>query len=343
VIAVFTKHDLLKSSQEKDVTDQRASNKWSDEEFDRRLDEAADRACKALCEEPLKRALGGREFPCAAVSMHDKRRLAALIQLTSDHARERVGEAVSLAWAVAQRANVDLNVEGSIQIGKKTYWRGLASSFYFQKKRLDKCLDDIHEGIVTVWNFLDPHVLLRGEDFKSSLLELVEKLRDTNLPDPKQALTYGTAAASAVGGIVGGLSGPAAPIVVPIIATGVIGKWLYDVYKQTPGIVRVMMAYIVDLTAILECLFVLVQAQGGEGPQPVTRDLVDLTLTAYGESDSKAQCHHEIKEFVKNTNIFQRGHKDKVLDKVIELIRTHRFQPGRDLKDKAHELGTKRK
>ena len=33
--------------------------------------------------------------------------------------------------------------------------------------------------------------------------------------------------------LVGGLSGPAAPIVIPIAAAVVLAKWGYDVYKQS--------------------------------------------------------------------------------------------------------------
>jgi len=172
------------------------------------------------------------------------------------------------------------------------------------------------------------------------VLDHVEGLRG-EVPDPSKTLAFGSAATSAVGGIVGGLSGPAAPIVVPIVAGVVIGKWLYDVYMQTPGILRVLMGYIIDLTAILECLFLLIQAQHGIGPRKVTHKLIQLALTAYGESESKPQSHQAIKALVEDTSIFQRGHRDTVLEEVKRLIQKHRFEPDRGLKEKAAQLWQK--
>jgi len=246
---------------------------------------------------------------------------------------------VSLTWAVAQRANVDLNIEASIAIGGRSYWRGLASSIHFWGKTLKECLEAIHDNIVTVWNFLDPKLYLARESFKAKMAGSVEDLKDNSAPNPNTALSYGSAAMSAVSGVVGGLSGPAAPVVIPIVVTAVLAKWLYDVYQQTPGIIRVLMGYIVDLTAVLECLFSLIQSQGGTGPRAVTLKLIDLTLEAYSDSEKKAQCHHKIKTFVENTNIFQPGHRDSVFEEVAELIRTHRFELSPELRREAKALG----
>jgi hypothetical protein len=37
----------------------------------------------------------------------------------------------------------------------------------------------------------------------------------------------------AVAGIVGALSGPAAPIVIPIVGGAVLAKWMFDVYQAS--------------------------------------------------------------------------------------------------------------
>jgi hypothetical protein len=45
------------------------------------------------------------------------------------------------------------------------YWKGLAASASFTEKALEKCLDVIHEDIITVWSLDDPHrvsVLMRN-------------------------------------------------------------------------------------------------------------------------------------------------------------------------------------
>jgi len=117
----------------------------------------------------------------------------------------------------------------------------------------------------------------------------------------------------AVGGVVGGVAGPAAPIVLPIMAAGLLVKWAYDVYRQTPGIVRLLMGYIIDMNAMLECLFVLGHCRRGPNARPITQALIDLTFTTYNGSESRAQNHREIYTFVeKEHSIFQRDQCDQV-------------------------------
>jgi hypothetical protein len=45
--------------------------------------------------------------------------------------------------------------------------------------------------------------------------------------------TAGLAFLGAIAGIVGALSGPAAPIVIPIAGGLVLAKWMYDVYQAS--------------------------------------------------------------------------------------------------------------
>lgn len=98
------------------------------------------------------------------------------------------------------------------------------------------------------------------------------------------------------------------------------------------------MAYIVDLFAILEGVFVLTQ-DGSQGCRPVTREIINLAVQAYTDSENKIGAHDAIKEFVgTHPNIFDPGHKDEVLDKVERLIRAWRWEPGAELKSQANEL-----
>ncbi|KAG8855416.1 hypothetical protein FRB96_007074 [Tulasnella sp. 330] len=153
----------------------------------------------------------------------------------------------------------------------------------------------------------------------------------------------GGAGVTGIAGLVGGLSGPAAPIVVPIALGVAVGHWLYTVYQQTPGILRVLMGYIIDLTAILEGLFVLLRAQSipdeGALPRPLTIGLINLTIEEYQESETKPQCHKLIKKFVgSRPNIFQVDYRDQVLQEVINLIENHRFVPSDECKQNAKAL-----
>ncbi|KAG8990347.1 hypothetical protein FRB95_000513 [Tulasnella sp. JGI-2019a] len=120
VIVVFTKYDILSSTKEKEVLDNPAFDALSDDEVDQKVEEVITGEFEKLCVEPLKKETHGRDLPYARVSIYDTRSLESLVNITSEHARKRVGEAVWLTWAVAQRASVQLNVEASIAIGRKS-------------------------------------------------------------------------------------------------------------------------------------------------------------------------------------------------------------------------------
>jgi hypothetical protein len=45
--------------------------------------------------------------------------------------------------------------------------------------------------------------------------------------------TVGMSMVGTIGGIVSTLSGPAAPIVIPIAGCFVLAKWIYDVYQKS--------------------------------------------------------------------------------------------------------------
>ncbi|KAG8990348.1 hypothetical protein FRB94_012434 [Tulasnella sp. JGI-2019a] len=224
------------------------------------------------------------------------------------------------------------------------YWRGLASSFHFRGKTLKDCMELIHEDVVDAWNFLDPKMLLARSDVKAMLWQVVEDMNDSTT-DPNRILTLGITGVSTAAGIAGSLTGPAAPIAVPIaVGVAALGAWLYTVYQQTPSILRVLMAYIIDLTAILKGVFALLQVQskalGIAKPREVTFDLIKLTVEAYNDSTEKGPCHKEIKDFIAiNGNIFHIDHRDQVLEKVISLIKQFQFNPVGEFGPKAIELG----
>lgn len=88
------------------------------------------------------------------------------------------------------------------------------------------------------------------------------------------------------------------------------------------------MGYIFDITAVLESLFHLMQAQGpGMDPKPVTIPLLELAARAYSNSPQRGRCHREIRTFVARTNIINRVDRDMVLQKVIDLIHDIHYVP----------------
>jgi hypothetical protein len=139
---------------------------------------------------------------------------------------------------------------------------------------------------------------------------------------------------------VSALAGPAAPIVVPIAASAVLAVWLYEIYKQSylrvsvvwwshfdqytcsNGTLRRLMAYIVDLTLIMQNLFWLAVIDR----RAINRRLIKFAFKAYEESREKAQVHSDISDFVKQAGVFDRGSRDNVLDKIVELIGRNRIE-----------------
>jgi hypothetical protein len=96
-----------------------------------------------------------------------------------------------------------------------------------------------------------------------------------------------------------------------------------------PNVLRGMMGYIVDLTIVMQSLFLLMQAlrQASGCPSPVTQRLFDLALRAYkhGEQHSPQKVHEDICSFVTLKKAFLRP--GEVIEKVERLIQVHRFKP----------------
>jgi len=82
------------------------------------------------------------------------------------------------------------------------------------------------------------------------------------------------------------------------------------------------MAYIVDLTLIMQNLFLLAIIDH----HPVNRRLIKLAFKAYKESPVKDSVHNEIREYVKRTGVVDRVNRDGALDKIVELIERNRIE-----------------
>jgi len=124
-----------------------------------------------------------------------------------------------------------------------------------------------------------------------------------------------------IAGIISTFGGPAAPIVMPIAGCFVLAKWIYDVYQQSHDTLRRLMAYIVDLTLIMQNVFWLVSIYH----VPVSRRLVKLAYIAYKESIVKTDVHEDIKKHVEGQNVFDRLRRDDALDKIVDLLNIYRI------------------
>jgi hypothetical protein len=82
------------------------------------------------------------------------------------------------------------------------------------------------------------------------------------------------------------------------------------------------MAYIVDLTLVMQNLFWLAVVDH----HPITRRLIKLAFKAYQESPVKAQVHNAIIDYVKEAGLVERAGRDGVLAKIEELIDRNRIE-----------------
>jgi metallophosphoesterase superfamily enzyme len=81
------------------------------------------------------------------------------------------------------------------------------------------------------------------------------------------------------------------------------------------------MAYIVDLTLVMQNIFWLVAIFR----VPVSRRLVKLAYVAYKESIVRSDVHEGIKQHVQGQGVLDRLHRDSALDKIVELLHENRI------------------
>ncbi|CCM01007.1 uncharacterized protein FIBRA_03055 [Fibroporia radiculosa] len=270
---------------------------------------------RTLCIQPIER-LAGVGIPHIAVSnqYQHKDSLVKLVELTYKHVSEHIPEEASTVTAMAQRVDPKSKVTESIAVGKKRYWKALATSSNFKGHTMWDCFHVIHNDIINVWNFHDPSLYLMSKDFRTLVTNMVADVEVCSTPNPVTTLTGGGSFVAAITAAVGALAGPAAPIVVPIAAGLVLVAWVYTVYEQSRVVQQRFMAYIVDLTHIMEMLLIIT---ADNSHKPLNRRAIKLAFTSYSESSTRAQVHAEIENFEGNRVLHGR---DDTLEKIESLI-----------------------
>ncbi|EDR01064.1 uncharacterized protein LACBIDRAFT_312663 [Laccaria bicolor S238N-H82] len=196
---------------------------------------------------------------------------------------------------------------------------GLAASVNFPGNTIEECLQVLHTDIVQVWNIQDDCGYLESKELKKLMIELVGNQYD-GPSDPNTIFPHAYSLLGALTTLVGGLTAPAAPIVIPIVAGLLLAKWIFDVYKQSALMLQRLMAYIVDFTIIMQIIFgLLVNAR-----LRLSRRLIKLAFKAYSISDERSKVHKEIKEHVK---LASRLDRDAALAKIIQLIKEYQMKP----------------
>ncbi|KAG1778244.1 hypothetical protein EV702DRAFT_1094974 [Suillus placidus] len=303
IIVVFTKYDVFVDKLELDAME-------SDEPDEAALEVLKIDTLNKLCIQPLKE-VAGSDILHTTVSTNEEYEstVRQLIDLTTTNVEKFVASEAALAMMIAQRVDVGLKVRASIAIGKKRYWRGIGSSMNFIGFTMWDCLSVIHKDIVDVWNFNDPGCHLASDQFKELMLKDLDK---ADVPHTVEAFQFGLSVVSTITAILTSLAGPFLPIVVPIAAGAVLVKWAYDTYQRTNIVLQRIMTYIVDLTCVMQILFLL--APTGS----ISRRVIKIAIKAYEEA-GKNNVHSAIQSHVSVT----RSGGDDALDEIVRLIKVH--------------------
>ncbi|KAJ8585270.1 hypothetical protein M405DRAFT_419505 [Rhizopogon salebrosus TDB-379] len=283
IIIVVTKYDELIDEVEYELGP--SVNELSDDAIKELIKERGETKLQEICIGPLER-LAGSDIPHAAVSIKDgyKESLIRLIQMTKEHVYKHIAGNASLI-TVAQRVDLGLKIKASIEVGKRQYRNAFASYIPSNSRTAQAYLHALHTDIVAVWNFNDPHCYLSSRDFRTLMVNMVDKL-DVGPPatsNPGNAIKVGL---SMMGGILTARAGPIARFI----------------------------SYIVDLTIILQTLYLV----SGLDKQLSIR-VIKLTVAAYHRSSVSGDVHARVQGYVRKLTILDRADRD-ILDKVVELV-----------------------
>ncbi|KAJ7779343.1 hypothetical protein DFH07DRAFT_1030105 [Mycena maculata] len=324
----------------------------SDPKFRGRCLKAAETGFEKNCVKPLKKMGGRVQYartsgrsnswlgPGKGRSQSNRDAVANVITITCDLLRKED----SLIWvmsAMAQRISPDTKIKASIDrdakygrpchmmvlplfIARVGYWSGLAAGAKFMDMKLDRCIDILHSEIIATWYFLDDDHLLENTEFVTKMRTLVQCVvpgeSETtswfgqNLDKVYKLVGISAAIATAV-------AGPIAPIAVPTIAgvglSVLFAAYLAKAYHTAPETLRCLMAYIVDLTLIMEELFHIVLAF--RPVRTLAMEDIDLAMDNYLKSHAE-KVHGELRAYTKASKVSNIMRSQKVENEVKLLI-----------------------
>ncbi|KAG2132691.1 uncharacterized protein EDB93DRAFT_1331612 [Suillus bovinus] len=321
IIVVFTKYDALVDKLEYDASK-------SDDYDEAALESLKVNKLDELCIQPLKEVAGSNILH-TTVSTEEEHEstVRQLIDLTTTNVETFVASEAALVMMIAQGADIGLKVKASIAIGKKRYWRGLVASVNFIGFTMLECLSVIHKDIIDVWNFNDPYRYLASDQFKGLILNHLDKADDeptpkdldnleddelmdkADLPHTAQAFFSSEFSLATITAVLTLLAG----VLPPIAAVVALVEWARDAYKDANIVSQRIMTYIVDLTCVMQILFLLVPTG------PISRHVIKIAIKAY-EGTYKNQIHLAIQSHC--VSAIRRG-EDDALEKIVKLIEDH--------------------
>ncbi|KAI6043682.1 hypothetical protein EDC04DRAFT_635965 [Pisolithus marmoratus] len=273
---------------------------------------AEQRYLQEYCKKPIQDLTGDWDIPYVAVSSEPayEQGFKELMVLTQRRVYEsftpprHTVSVVTMALADAQRMLPPLKVQLSIDVGKQRYSEVLYANAYFLGPTMKDCLGVIHTDIVSVWNFYDPCQYLNSENFRKLMINLVARV---------DAKAQSNPFLSRNDTLSGGLPLIALPpVVLHLIAILATIKWVYETRQQLKDAPTEFMAYIVDLTNVLEILFSLT---AGMRAKRLTRTAIKLAYKVYYRSEWMAYAHTDIRSFQCPSTA-----RDVVLEKITSML-----------------------
>ncbi|KAK7026312.1 G domain-containing protein [Favolaschia claudopus] len=319
LIIVFTQFDKLKSLVEQELTDEEMDS----DECDENVTQRSATKFVEICLRPLERFNSVRYAQTSGLTegMHvDRAALRLLVEATQDMVKENVWFVTAVAQRTSARAKVDSSINilivfhasGSNSLG---YWLGLASTTKLFGSPLQTCLKTIHFEITASWNFNDPDELLTNDTFKQKLYSLIQFV----VPEDKEIRTWfdNVDPFQALIGIGTAITAAAAPIFVAIGLSTMFMKWIRAVYNETPEALRCLMAYICDLTLIMDHLFL--ETLDVPPPRRLTQAHIDSAVQSY-QTSSAAKVHTELRMYANRATFAQIVQSNKAEHKVKDII-----------------------
>ncbi|KAG5634985.1 hypothetical protein H0H81_000136 [Sphagnurus paluster] len=247
-----------------------------------------------------------------------------LVELTQNLVVEYISEA-GFVTGMAQRTSLEVNIRTSIDVGSRKYWQSIVTGLNLGGKTMEQICRVLHTDIINVWNFYDPKRNLHSDEFRRLIYNLVE---DKDGPPEKNTNTTAmlTGGASIIGTIAGFLSGPLLPIVIPILATGVLAAWLIQMYSISRDTLRRLITHIIQLILVMQIIFWLRHSLKLPDTYATSRRLAKLAYAIQEQNMCNDALRHDIEEYTKKLDVTD---PKATVDKIVELIDKYRIKnPG---------------
>ncbi|KZP27036.1 hypothetical protein FIBSPDRAFT_886923 [Athelia psychrophila] len=334
IVVVFTKFDYLVTQKMQEMMENEDEMEMfaelEDEEMEAFACARAEKSFETLCVSPLQRL--GQNLSYGKVSVQPKYQhtLKDLIDVTQTLLIDQDEGDLWIVSAIAQRASAQAKIDSSIKVGMKRYWQGLASSAHFAGYTLETCINAIHSEIVSGWNFHDPdnvnlaiNNLLDDKDdpkFRTRIMAFAQYVTP-EVSDAPSWFAQSIDGLNSMIGITTALATAVAPVTAALGLSAVFIRWIAEIYGKTPAVLRCLMGHIVDLTLVMDSLFLNTLPM--EPPRRLTWELLDDTLEGYRITRVQ-DVHRQIREYATSSSFTKILAADNAHEKIITLIDQHR-------------------